>query len=363
MEPDQNSTNDNWLKRKLHSYSLDFKKQFLNIPRKKLIKNICLIFFGNVLLAFATVFFLVPGKIVMGGNSGLALIIMGIINNSMNGTQPSWIDTDFIILLLTIFFFILAFILLGFSAAIKNTISAITYPSFVYIFGLIRNIPSFNYIRIEEYMTTFSSPINGGYDPAVVALVSGIFGGVLMGLATSLTFKGGGSAGGTTCLIVFFSKHTLLKANTISIILDSIIIGAGLFIYKDLIIGMIGIITAIICAQIISKVFVGGTQALHAEVITPHWEELSMLINKKMKRGTTIYTAHGGFTGEERKVIYVSFSKEEYHRFVSLVDSIDPAAFVTITTIYDISGGYGFDKKIHEQLIKHHEKQKDKETK
>ena len=99
-----------WLDRKKEEYKEDFKQTFLSLPPKKVAMNLILIFLGSVLLAFATSFFLIPGNIVMGGNSGIALTIMEIIKRSTNNNYPSWIDTDFIILLLTIFFFILAFI-------------------------------------------------------------------------------------------------------------------------------------------------------------------------------------------------------------------------------------------------------------
>ena len=155
-----------WLDRKKEEYKEDFKQTFLSLPPKKVAMNLILIFLGSVLLAFATSFFLIPGNIVMGGNSGIALTIMEIIKRSTNNNYPSWIDTDFIILLLTIFFFILAFILLGFSSLIKNSISAITYPSFVFIFTAIRDVESFHYLRIEEYMSSYPNPVIGsGYDP------------------------------------------------------------------------------------------------------------------------------------------------------------------------------------------------------
>lgn len=351
---------ESWLEKKLNSYKEDFKRTFLNAPPKKVIRNIFLVIFGNILLAFATVFFLLPGKIVMGGNSGIALIIMEIIARATGGSYPSWIDADFIILLLTVFFFFLAFALLGFASAIKNTISAIIYPSFVFIFNALRIVPSFHYLRIEEYMSANAYIIPGtGYDPATVTLIAGIFGGIFMGLATSLAFKGGGSCGGTTCLVVFFSKHTVLKANTISIIIDTLIIGAGMFVYKNVLIGLIGILTAIVCSTIIGKVFVGGSQALHAEIVSSHWEEISHAIHKELKRGTTIYTAQGGYSGREKKVVYVSFTKEEYHHFLEIIQNEDPSAFVTITTIYDVSGGYGFSQK--ELLTHKHKERQNKE--
>lgn len=200
-------------------------------------------------------------------------------------------------------------------------------------------------------MSSYPNPVIGsGYDPLAVSIVAAVFGGVFMGLATSLAFKGGGSAGGTTCLVVYFSKHTKMKANTVSIIIDIIIIAAGMFAYMDIITTLIGIMAAVICSQIIAKVFVGGSQVLHAEIISSHWENISHAIHTKMRRGTTIYTAQGGYTGVERKVVYASFTKEEYQDFLKIVNDEDPSAFITITNVYDVSGGYGFAKKRNKNI-------------
>lgn len=345
-----------WFERKKMEYREDFRATFLSVPPKKVALNLTLIFLGSVILAFATSFFLVPMKIVMGGNSGIALVLMKIIEEATNNTQPTWLDTDFLITMLTIFFFILAFILLGFSSLFKNTISALTYPSFVYIFTAIRNIPNFHYLRIEEYASDFENSVIGtNYDPLAVCLVAGIFGGIFIGLAYSVAFMGGGTAGGTTCLVIFFSRHTKLKANTVSIIIDSIVIFIGLLTYKNIVTCLIGIMTAIICSQMISRIFVGGQQGLHAQVVSPKWKEISEKIHTNMRRGTTIYTAQGGYTGAERKVIYVSFTKEDYQQFLEIVQSEDPKAFITITQIYEVSGGYGFKVK---KLSKRNRKKK-----
>lgn len=348
-----------WAKAKIASYREDFKKTFLSVPPKKVILNLALVILGNILLAFATVFFLLPAKIVMGGNSGLSLILMEAIVLSTKGNVPAWLDTDFLIFCFTVFFFVLAFILLGFASAVKNTVSAIVYPSFVFAFNALRSVEAWHYLRLEEYMASNPGYVipGTGYDGVAVTLIAGIFGGFFMGLATALALKGGGSTGGTTCLVIFFSKHTKAKANAVSIVIDGLIILLGMFVYRNLVTGMIGMVTAVIASVVIAKVFVGGSQALHAEIVSPKWEAMSRAIQTEMHRGTTIYTAQGGFTLAEKKVVYVSFSKEEYPQFLALIQRVDPNAFVTITTVYDVTGGVGFQRNAD---LAWHRKKKDR---
>lgn len=337
---------NSWAWRKYLKFKAEFQREFLSERPSRLIQNILFVVVGNIILAFAASIFLIPANIVTGGTSGIALVIMKIVSlitGNPVATSYGIIDINFIITLLTIFFFILGLFIVGFSFSLKTLISTIVYPIFVYIFDLIRNIqPGQNWLRLENYVRNgnFTDYLN---TPNVVAIyiLAGIFGGALMGLGVALSFKGGGSTGGTDCIIIALDKHTRFKANTISVLIDSIIIIIGMIVNQNLLLGLIGILSAVITAFMIGKVFVGSSSILHADINSIRWKEISDAINHEMERGTTIYEAKGGYTGLERKVVSVYFSKDEYRVFMRILDNIDKSAFVTISTVSEVQG-YGF---------------------
>lgn len=348
---------ESWIKRKYYKFKDEFKKEFLSDKPINVIKNILLIIAGNLFLAISASFFLVPCNLVTGGVSGIAIIIMKIISlahgESIVADSYGIVDTNFIITILTIFFFILGLLIVGFNFSLKTLISTIVYPLFIYLFDFLRELGGTNnFLNIKNYLPSVTSGTNPfssymTYDylntPSVIGILilAALFGGLLMGFGVALSFKGGGSTGGTDCIIIALDRHTKMKSSNISAVMDSLIIIIGILITKDLIMGLIGIMGAVCCALMIGKVYVGASTELYARIVSNKWNEISDSINKEMERGTTIYAATGGYTGDEKRVVTTSFSKDQYNDFMKIMKRIDPRAFVTISTMYEVQG-YGF---------------------
>lgn len=317
-----------FLAQRIDAFKREFRKEYLEEKPSRIVRNLFLVVLGNIVLAFAASVFMIPAEVVSGGNSGIALIIVKFA--SMAGVQ--W-DVNLIVTLLTIFFFILGLFIVGLDFTLKTAISTAVYPSFVYFFDWLRGLDGMSWMRVEAYTAEYGRPM--------VMLIAGMFGGLLMGIGVGLAFKGGGSTGGTDCLIIALNRHTPFKANTISIVMDTSIILLGLVAYQDLIATLIGVAGAALCAIMIGKLFVGSEDTFIATIISGKWEEISVAINKQLERGTTIYTAEGGYTGATRKVISVSFSKDEYRDLLRIVHKIDRMAFMTIASAHEVQG-YGF---------------------
>ncbi len=321
-----------WFGDKLDELKHSFKKEFLSEPPSKTIKNILWTVVGNIVLAFADVIFLLPCNIVDGGISGMALIF-GKWFNFLGNTSVMNIT----ITCLSVFFYVLGIFIVGIGFTARTLIATAVYPLFVYIFNLLLNDVSWlSWLQLSGI--AFDS---SGAPQYAVTTLAGLFGGVLSGVAMALAFRGGGSTGGTDCIVLALAKHTKLKASTTNIIVDSIVIITGMLTYRDLLTGMIGILSSMTCSIMVAKLFIGPTSTYTATIISVKWQEISDQINHEMERGTTIYNAKGGYTGVERKVVAVSFSRSEYRDLMRIVNSTDPAAFVTVQTTYEIQG-YGF---------------------
>ena len=331
----------NWGRNLIYNFKKEFKKQYIDTPPKKVVQNMLLVIAGSIILAFNASILLVPADIISGGNSGIALVIAAIVK-LCGGNLDAIGGVSTVIIIVTIFFFILGFFIVGLDFTLKTAVSTIVYPAFVWIFDQLREVPALHWIKLEEYFNGAATPHAPSAYPAVIA--AGLIGGVLLGLGVALAFRGGGSTGGTDCLIIAISSRTRLQANTISIIIASTIILIGICIMQDLVGGIMGIIAAIICAFLIGRFFVGAQTLYTAQIISNRWKVISNQINKEMERGTTIFPARGGYTGTERYVVSVSFTREEYNDLLKLIQSIDPSAFVTITAVSEVQGhGFSLD--------------------
>lgn len=300
----------------------EVKKDFYKGNVTKVLYRYLLVIIGSIILAFATSFFLVPANIVSGGVSSLGLIIGKLTNLDIN-------------MLITIFqwgLFVLGYFLLGAEFTIKTLISTVIYPPFLYIFSsLYEKVPNF----IIDY-------VNNGVINASLVLLAGIIGGGLQGLAIGLTFSGGGSTGGIDCIPLFISEKLHISASIVTFIVDLTIIVSNFFVNTWIEV-LIGILSSFICVFIMDKTYIASSKTFIAFIVSSKWEEINSSINESLERGTTLLNCYGGYTLQEKTMIQVVFSYNEYEEIQKLVYRIDPNAFLTISNASLVTG-YGFRK-------------------
>lgn len=280
----------------------------LSRNKKELIKNYTFIVLGSILLAIGTGVFLLPSLLNTGGLMGL-----GLIGKFLFGFDP-----DLVVLVLTWTFFLISLLFLGWRFTVKSLISSLIYP--LALIAIMR-IP------------LISDAVNATFENADTAtvLIAGIFGGVFTGIGVALTFLGGGSTGGVDIIVVILNKYLKAKHSTLVLIMDALIIGGGLLATGNLILSLIGIISAFVFAFMIEFIFLGQSHVYTAYIISPtKHNEINDWIQEKTGRGATLIPVLGGYKKDPYNLIVVNFDRRELVLFNAGIALIDPRAFVTI---------------------------------
>lgn len=283
------------------------------------LKNLALVIVGTLVLAFGCAIFVVPFDLVTGGVTGLSIIIDHVIG--------SIIPIDVIIAIITWGLFFLGLIFLGRDFAIKTLASTVIYP-----------------IAISLFMKMVSPDTLGGIlylDTAsdIALIISALFGGLCIGTGCALTFLGGGSTGGVDIIAFIICKYVKKwKSSTVIFVVDATAVVLGLFVIGDLIHTLLGVVSAWICAMVIERIFIGSGQAFTAQIVTNKPDEINFAIRNEVMRTTTIFNAVGGYSGEEKSVVSVTFTMRQYAILMNVINRIDPTAFVTITRAHEING-------------------------
>ena len=290
----------------------------------RMLKNTMLIILGTFALAFGVRLFVFPFKLVTGGISGI-----GIILNSIPGLDA--VGADVYSSIVNWILFVIGFFLLGKEFAAKTLLSTAIYPVALWIAELIMKIPSLSpFINLDKYYTEY------GMLPLIIATV---FGGACIGAGCALTILGGGSTGGVDVIALTMSKYIKrLKSSVAFFICDTTIIIIGMFAINDLVLSLLGIISAFICAITIDKLFLGESSAFIAHIVSDKYEEINDAVINKMSRTTTIIDAIGGYSKQDKKMVIVTFDIRQYARFTALIATIDKNAFVTVHRAHEING-------------------------
>lgn len=262
---------------------------------------------GSLITALAFNLFLVPSNIASGGVSGISIIVQYLI-----GIEPAYTQWA-----LNIPLFVAGYLLLGRDYSIRSLLGTVVLPFFVF---LTREIPV----------------------PTTDPLLASLYGGIGVGLGLGIVFRGRGSTGGLSTLAQIIQKYSGLSLSVCVVMMDGIVIamaGALLSLEKAL----YALIGLYITGKIIDVIELGFKYTKVAYIIAERTEEISQAVLTHLDRGLTKLDGRGGYTGDARTVLMVVVGQSEVTRLKTLVQTIDPNAFVIITNAHEVLGE-GFKK-------------------
>ena len=295
------------------------------------LKNFGLVVLGSLILAFGCAIFIEPFKFVTGGVTGLSIVIDELFGS------PEYIIPgvgkieliNILVYAITIGLFFLGLIFLGKDFALKTLVSSIIYPVSFHLFGL-----------LVKY-NLFGGFFNLAADPQyanISLIISALFGGLCVGAGCAITFLGGGSTGGMDILAFMLCKvFKKWKSSTVIFAIDAIIVAMGLLV-NNLVVTLLGVISAWIAAAVIDKIFIGGNRAFTAQIVSDKYEEINLAIRNEVRRTTTMLVGYGGYSGDPKTVLSVTFTMNQYADLMRVIKRIDPKAFVSISQAHEING-------------------------
>ena len=274
---------------------------------KSWFQNAVLIIFGTFSLAVGMVFFIAPYKFVPGGVYGISIVIHHLLGTPI-GLVSLCMDIPLLLIGIKI---------LGNRFGVKTFIGIVLTAVFVDVLGGV-----------------------WGNNPLVEgdALLSGIFGGALVGTGLGLVFRAKATSGGTDIVAMILSKYTHAPMGQSLIYVDSVIVLIGLVAFQDWKIPLYSWLIIFIVGKVIDTVVEGISVNKVVIVISDKHEEIREKILFSMDRGGTYLKAQGMYEGVDRNVIYTNISRRELPILLAYIRDIDPSAFVSVIDAHDVLG-------------------------
>ena len=277
------------------------------------IREIFFVELGTFLFAFSIGIFILPGKILTGGVAGISSLLVSFIP----------VDQDYLVIIINTALFIVGSIFLGKDFFTNTILHSVSYP--VMLLLITRRFP------IIEV------------DP----LLAAIYGGILGGIGLGIIFRNGGSSGGMDVVSLMLEKYCGFKLSYSIMAIDALTVLFGLYIYglNAVLIGLISVYLTGFAMERTMDIY-RGIVATKFEIISDKYLEINEAI-KKMDRGTTILEAKGGYQYQDRKMLVVVVSNDQYNDVKAIIDEIDPNAFVIITETKDVNGeGFTYEPRL-----------------
>ena len=276
---------------------------------KKYIFEMLQIVIGAMIMAIGTSQFLLPNKLSSGGFSGIATITYYLLNWKMG----------YVILALNIPFFILAFIRIGKEFVFKSIVGTISLSLFIDFFDKYKAVTSDRFLAC-------------------------IYGGILIGLGTSIILKVSASTGGSDLVsYIIKSFRPGLSTSNLIVIFDFIVVALNVLCFKELEIGMYSAISIYLMGKVIDVVFEGIGFSKMIFIISEKYEEISNGIGEEVSRGTTGIYSKGMYTDKKKMMLMCIASRGEVVRIRQIAKNIDPVSFIVISNVREVYGK-GFKK-------------------
>jgi uncharacterized membrane-anchored protein YitT (DUF2179 family) len=303
---------------------MDFRPE--KIFSKKWFISYSLIVLGSIILAAGFVFFISPYKIVPGGVYGIAIVIH-YMTEGLFTWAPSGLPIGLMGLILNIPLTIIGIRILGPRFGVKTVVGFVLTSVFMdaitYLYG--------------------EAPLVAGD-----ALLSSIFGGVLVGLGLGLIFKSKATSGGSDIVAMIIAKYTRLPLGQLMIYVDSAIVLIGLVVFADWKIPLYSWIVIYVTGKTIDIVLQGLSVDKTLFIISDKFAEIRDRIINDLNRGGTYIAGKGMYNGSEKTIIFTVVNRREMALLQEYIHEIDPKAFLTVLEANEILGE-GF-KSLKEKL-------------
>jgi uncharacterized membrane-anchored protein YitT (DUF2179 family) len=285
--------------------------RLLTSANLEIVRDYVLILVGTAVMVVAMHFFFIPNQLAVGGLSGTAQII-----NSFTG----W-PIGTMVFIFNIPLFVMGWRYLGGKRFLARTIFSAT------VYSVLLDGMSILY------------PTNGiTHD----LLVNTLYGGILGGIGGGLVLRSRATAGGTDILARYLDKKFGIPISQGYLYTDGLVvfIAALAFSWEHAMYAIIGLYVWSVVAEI---AMTGLNVDRIATIITDEPEQVSHQIICQLERGVTSWQGQGMYTGRPRQMLLCATSRGEISMLKTLVNEIDPDAFVIISQAHEVLGE-GFRK-------------------
>lgn len=284
-------------------------KTLRSISREKYAEKISASLFYGLMSSIAVNFFFQPGKVYSSGVTGLAQVVVALVERSTSLDLP--VAAVFYAINLPLL--ILAWYTIGH----KFT-----------IFTFITVSMSSLFIQLMPQVTLTTDP-----------LVNAIFGGLVMGTGIGYGLKSNISSGGTDIISLTIRRKTGRQVGKISLMVNALIMSvAGLLFGWQY--ALYSMATIFVSSRVTDAIYT-KQKKMQAMIVTDKPDKVIKMIHKKLHRGvTSINDAQGTYQGDKKAVLITIITRAEFNEFKDRMKKTDPQAFVSVAENVQIIGRF-----------------------
>lgn len=276
---------------------------------KRTLSSILFSFIGMAVGAFfaalAIRVFLIPNELIDGGVIGVALILGRLYGSSY--------------ISLFLFFLNIPFIFLAWRYIRRSFV--------IHMFAAIFFFAVF--LLILEELPSFAAD----------ALEAIVIGGAMLGAGAGMIIRNGGCTDGTEILAIIINRKKGFTVGQVIFVINIFVFSAYGIIFNDWHIALRSLMTYLVAFKTMDIVIAGLEELKSVLIMCSKPEKLSKIITHELGLGLTFIKGKGGYSGEDRDILFIIVERLDLAELKEIVLREDPAAFIAIENLHEVAYG------------------------
>jgi uncharacterized membrane-anchored protein YitT (DUF2179 family) len=283
-------------------------------PTKKKIYHYLISYFGMAVGAFfaalALRIFLIPNDLIDGGVLGTSMILGRLYGSHY---------ISLFLIVINIPFIFLAWHFIRRSFVLHMFVAILFFALFL---KLLDEIPAFDSDPLEAI----------------------VIGGAMLGAGAGLIIRHGGCTDGTEILAILINRRKGFTVGQVIFVINIFIFGAYGWIFTDWHIALRSLMTYLVAFKMMDIVIAGLEELKSVLIMCAKPDKLSKIITHELGLGLTFIKGKGGYSGEDRDILFIIVERLDLAELKEIVLREDPTAFMAIENLHEIA--YGRTAKI-----------------
>lgn len=294
------------------------KEQFAFLSQKKFWIEIVALVAALLVGAAAVYYFLIPGNLILGSISGLAMVICSLLESAGIAMKVS-----VMVLILNAFLLILAYVFLGPEVGLKTIIASLLLGPFMDLWA---------------WVCPYERLIEPGLTSVMGDPIFDLLGFVLLlGASQAFLFRINASTGGLDIVAMIMKKYLHWDIGT-SVTVSGVIVCLSSFLVNPFRLVVIGLIGTWFNGIVVDYFTVSLNKRKRVCIISNEYEKIRQYIISTLCRGCSMYEVKGGFKETPGVEIQTILTQSEFASLMEYIRKEDIHAFITAGNCSEIYG-------------------------
>lgn len=269
------------------------------------VKEFVIITLATALLAVSFHIFMIPSKVSIGSVSGLSMVLSELIG----------LPISLISLVINAVLLVVGFLCLGTGFGIKTVYTSILLPVCL---GVLE-------IALPDFQPIIGDPFQD--------VLCHLF---LVSFCQAALFNQNASSGGLDIVGKLLNKYLRIDLGK-AVASTGLIVALMSGLVSDLKIVVLSVLGTYLNGIILDHFIFGSNIKRRVCILSSKMDEIREFVLTELHSGATIYNAIGAYNNTPIKEIVVIVNKNEYSALMRFLSKTDPAAFVTVYNVSEVS--------------------------